>query len=98
MTKDDIFKVVRTHMADCVGISERDIDDHGERIAFNLYRKINSEHCRKAEEEMRDAYDAASWYVREDGFITPRQALARQACEIERLKNQIQKLTESNAS
>lgn len=84
MKKSEILKIVREHMADCSGISQRDIDDHGERIAFRLEKKFII--CHKACEELKDAYEASEFYVREDGFRTPRQAMARLAAEIDRLK------------
>lgn len=36
--KGTILDIVREHMRDCAGVSERDIDDHGERIAFRLQK------------------------------------------------------------
>lgn len=38
--KGTILDIVREHMRDCAGVSERDIDDHGERIAFRLQNAI----------------------------------------------------------
>lgn len=38
--KGAILAIVREHMRDCAGVSERDIDDHGERIAFRLQLAI----------------------------------------------------------
>lgn len=40
MTKAEILRIVREHMADCAGVSERDLDDHSERIAFRLAPKF----------------------------------------------------------
>ena len=39
-SKGTILDIVREHMRDCAGVSERDIDDHGERIAFRLQKAI----------------------------------------------------------
>jgi len=41
MTKQEILNIVREHMADCSGISQRDLDDHSERIAFRLDRALS---------------------------------------------------------
>ena len=43
MEKKEILAIVREHMADCAGISQRDIEDHGERIAFRIDRMGKSE-------------------------------------------------------
>jgi len=47
MNKKEILAIVKEHMADCVGVSQRDIDDHGERIAFRLDRIMHAEELEK---------------------------------------------------